>query len=431
MPYSRICFVVMPFGEKEVDGKLIDFEAIYSDIFLPAIQAVELPEGGRLAPRRADTDFFAGIISQGMFEYIEYSRLVFTDLTGLNPNVLYELGHRHRARQAGTVIFRQSESPIPFDLNQVRFFPYEFEPAEQAEESRKLITKVISETLKRNRLDSPIQQILQLQEDGDRSTDELRRKAEEALLNQDPHTAVTHLKEAVSVSPQNAKLQLELGLMYRELSQWEDALNCFKKSTEACGGYSEAWRERGIAENKLFCKNESEDLTVSGESSLRHALKLDPMDFDALSSLGGVLKRANQLEEAFQCYFDAAEISNGNSYPLLNALKIKGKLLGAMALSPKDKFLLQRANKSLSVQVSNDQPYNVPWSFFDLAEVCCFLGDKEGALKAVDDGFLVAEGWQVKTFFESLSLLSGIAGEFEVFPELLERVEGSMEFFAI
>ncbi len=74
-----------------------------------------LPEGGNLEPRRTDKDFFTSVITQDMFEYLEYSRFALTDITGLNPNVFYELGIRHRARPAGTVIFRQLAAKIPFD----------------------------------------------------------------------------------------------------------------------------------------------------------------------------------------------------------------------------------------------------------------------------------------------------------------------------
>jgi hypothetical protein len=32
---------------------------------------------------------------------------------------------RHRTRQAGTAIFRKTAAKIPFDINQVKAFPYE------------------------------------------------------------------------------------------------------------------------------------------------------------------------------------------------------------------------------------------------------------------------------------------------------------------
>src|SRR5216684_4627887 len=60
MDYSKICFVIMPFGPKPVGDQMVDFDPLYDDIFAPAISAVALPEGGKLEPRRTDKDFFAG-----------------------------------------------------------------------------------------------------------------------------------------------------------------------------------------------------------------------------------------------------------------------------------------------------------------------------------------------------------------------------------
>src|SRR4051794_30972862 len=61
--YNKICFVIMPFGKKKVSDTEIDFDPLYHDIFLPAIAAVDLPEGGKLAPRRTDQEFFTALIT--------------------------------------------------------------------------------------------------------------------------------------------------------------------------------------------------------------------------------------------------------------------------------------------------------------------------------------------------------------------------------
>jgi hypothetical protein len=46
-----------------------------------------------------------------MFEYLEYSRFAVADISGLNANVFYELGARHRARESATAIFHQTGAP--------------------------------------------------------------------------------------------------------------------------------------------------------------------------------------------------------------------------------------------------------------------------------------------------------------------------------
>jgi hypothetical protein len=74
---SEVCFVIMPFGKKKVGDQDVDFDIIYHEVFEPAVAATPLEESGgrRLVAKRTDEDFFAGDISQEMFEYLEYSRL--------------------------------------------------------------------------------------------------------------------------------------------------------------------------------------------------------------------------------------------------------------------------------------------------------------------------------------------------------------------
>jgi hypothetical protein len=52
----------------------VNFDNIYDQIFKPAINAIALPEGGKLKAARTDKDFFAGDILQEMFQYLNRSR---------------------------------------------------------------------------------------------------------------------------------------------------------------------------------------------------------------------------------------------------------------------------------------------------------------------------------------------------------------------
>jgi hypothetical protein len=145
-----------PARGQAVGDRTVNFDRLHDDIFVRAISAVSLPEGGKLERHRTDRDFFAGNIKFEMFQYLEYSRFALADISGLNFNVAYELGARHRAREYGTAIFRQTQFSPPFDISSIKAFPYDFEPADKAEEARKLITRVLTESLVQNKLDSPV-----------------------------------------------------------------------------------------------------------------------------------------------------------------------------------------------------------------------------------------------------------------------------------
>lgn len=411
--YSKICFVIMPFGKKTVGDHEVDFDPLYRDIFVPAISAVNLPEGGKLDPHRTDQDFFTGDIKQDMFEYLEYSRFALADISGLNFNVAYELGVRHRARQAGTAIFRQGQAAPPFDISSIKAFPYEYTPADKAEKARALITRVLTESLVRNRLDSPVRIALQAQRQSG-NLDELLKKAENAIRIQDWPGAMEIYRNVVAVDPDNPLQRLRLGLLYKDRGMWNEALEQFDGATRAAPDYAEAWREKGVVENKIaqLTKAAMDGNPAPGEDSIRRATTINPRDFDAFASLGGILKRAKRFPDALAAYDESQKVSGGHPYPLLNAMKLRAQVNGRLALSGPDKLALMRAARVREIQSKQDPPFDKPWCFFDLAEIKLYQGDPEAFLNFAMEGFQNTDAdWQGRTFVDSLKLMLPAAGE--------------------
>jgi tetratricopeptide (TPR) repeat protein len=406
--YARVCFVIMPFGkDKKVGDRQPDFDAIYENIFKPAISAVKLPEGGTLEPHRTDKDFYTGDIKQDMFEYLEYSRFALADISGLNFNVAYELGARHRARESGTAIFRQALAPIPFDISSIKAFPYEYEPEGDADKARQLITQVLTASLAMNRQDSPVRLAL-AQQRASGKLDKLLQDAENAIRILDWPRAMDIYRNAIAIEPGNPLPRMKLGLLCKDRGMWPEALAQFSAASEAMKTYGEAFREKGIAENKI-AQAEKRPLDTNpapGELALRRAIELNDKDFDAYASLGGILKRAKRYAEALDCYERSLAASGGHPYPLLNALKLRAQLNGRLGLSQADRRALARAEQVRATQSKQDPPYDSPWSFFDLAEIRLYRGDVAGFQDAANAGVIASEhDWQPKTFLDSLRLL--------------------------
>lgn len=428
--YTQICFVIMPFGKKKVGDQEVNFDFIYENVFAPAIEGTSLPEGKglRLIPKRTDKDFFSGDISQEMYLYLEYSRFALADISGLNANVFYELGVRHRAHEAGTAVFRQAGSPVPFDINTIKAFDYDYQPAENVPKSRELITKVLTDSLLYNRLDSPVQKALLAQRGRaaaaspapGKSIDELLRAAENAIRGQEWAKAIDIYREAVQSDPANYALRLRLGLFLKDRGQWPDALQEFASAAQAEPKYADAWREQGIAENKIFIKEKRPADRPNGETSLRKAVELNPSDYDAWASLGGVVKREadylakqGKADEAlaeyrrsYECYQKATDVSDGHSYPLLNEIKLAGRINGKIPNDLRIRLRLPKAKRALEAQVATTPPINAPWSFFDLSEVRLYAGDSQGFLDALTEGLTYCNAdWQPETHMKSLLLL--------------------------
>jgi hypothetical protein len=105
------CFVMMPFANP-IGG-------YYETIYQPAI------ERARLKPVRADADIYGtGKIIDQIWRGIQAARVLVAELTGRNPNVLYELGLSHALRRP-VVLVSSNKDDVPFDVQHVRVIYYD------------------------------------------------------------------------------------------------------------------------------------------------------------------------------------------------------------------------------------------------------------------------------------------------------------------
>src|SRR5262249_40252797 len=145
------------------------------------------------------------------------------------------------------------------DINHVKAFPYEYEPEARMLESRGLVKTVLEESLKMNRLDSPVQVTLRAQQSDPPAVQNLLVNAENAIRARDRDGAITSLARAASLVPGNAVVRVKLGVLLKEKGAWDEALAHFQSATQAMPNYSDAWRERGIAENKVYHRDGRRD----------------------------------------------------------------------------------------------------------------------------------------------------------------------------
>ena len=105
------CFVIMPFAPP--------FDAVYHRI-KETLASPPL----NIDCSRAD-DIRRPNIIDTILRAIAQSEYVIADLTGLNPNVFYELGIAHCTKNADKVVLlTQDIDQLPFDLRQMRCIPY-------------------------------------------------------------------------------------------------------------------------------------------------------------------------------------------------------------------------------------------------------------------------------------------------------------------
>src|SRR5512143_3805228 len=116
-------FVIMPFGKKKGgDGSIYDFNAIYSQLIKPSLEAAGFEAF------RADEETTSGDILTDMFQELLLADLCIADMSIDNANVFYELGIRHAFRKRGIVHIQAGRAYMPFDVFNVRTLPYHITP---------------------------------------------------------------------------------------------------------------------------------------------------------------------------------------------------------------------------------------------------------------------------------------------------------------
>ncbi len=110
----RLAFVLMPFTD--------ELTQIYNAFIKPTIEDAAFG----LICRRADDIKSNKAIIQDIWKSICEARLIVADLSGLNPNVMYELGIAHTLGKETVLIYQRGrEVKFPFDLSHIRRIEYD------------------------------------------------------------------------------------------------------------------------------------------------------------------------------------------------------------------------------------------------------------------------------------------------------------------
>lgn len=153
---EKICFVIMGYGKKTDPtlGKTFDLDVTYNTIIKPSVA------NAGYTCIRGDEVLESGIIDKSMYALLIHSDLVIADITTFNPNAIYELGIRHAARPYSTIVMKEKDGNIPFDINHNKTFTYshmgEDIGSKEAERCVKHLTNLILEVDKSQETDSPL-----------------------------------------------------------------------------------------------------------------------------------------------------------------------------------------------------------------------------------------------------------------------------------
>jgi tetratricopeptide (TPR) repeat protein len=298
-------FVVMPFGQKRIDGKIVDYDEIYAQIFKPAGETA----GYEVA--RIDDLSESGSIPEQYLRELYRADVVLADVSVPNSNVFYELGIRHAVSSAGTVLVAWQGARLPFDIAHLRVVFYGIK-----ERDRVAARQEIAEAIRHAAVGaSPVRQVLENlgytsspRKDPVGFEQELQGKIQRAQ-NLDQLIAVW--KWAENLRPLPASPLLFLAEKFAEYSAWDDSVNVLRAATVAKPDDFEIHRQLGW--HLRHAGNETEAIC-----EFERALELNANDPETLGMLGGVLKRRGQYGRAAALYDRGVRLSPSSQYMRVN-----------------------------------------------------------------------------------------------------------------
>ena len=388
---EKICFVIMGFGKKKDPdtNRTIDLDTTYKKIIRPAVESA----GCKCI--RADEIVESGIIDRSMYALLYHADIVVADISTFNPNAIYELGVRHTLRPYTTIIIKEDEGKIPFDISHDRIISYkhlgnEISDAEINKcvpQLRTLLKKVMANPL----IDSPLYSYIPNTQTPFISKEEIQSIIGELKENEDTIYALSN----------KAKDKMENNDFTEAEQLWEK----LSKKTE---------NEKYYIQQQAVCRYKSEVPTKL--RALTDALSIiekitNQSDTETLGIQGAIYKRIweetkdiSYLESAIESYKKGwnlyKDYYTGENYA--NCMYMKAELLNGELKTHSEveaRLTFEEIITLVLKSLEETEPEELMWKYATLSNSYYALNDSETAEKY--EKLFIAQKpnqWQKTTF---------------------------------
>ena len=411
-----LCFVLMPFGKKAAaSGLVIDFDAVYKELILPAISNADLE------PLRADEEMAGGVIHKPMFERLILCEYAVADLTNANANVFYELGLRHAVRPASTVLlFAEGVGQLPFDVAPLRALPYRLGPDGAPSEAAAAVGALAArlKAARERPVDSPVFQMVEGFPDLQRlKTDVFRdrvRYSEElksrlALARKQGRDAVRAVEAALgSIADADSGVVIDLYLSFRAVKAWKDMIELVPKMSEPLAATVMVQEQLGFALNRAGRGDDAEKVLLDviatrGPSSETYGIlgRVYKDRWEEAKKAGDTLLARGTLDKAIEAYVQGYRADMRDAYPGINAVTL-------MELreppDPRRIELLPVVSYAVKLRIEAGKPDY--WDHATRVELAVLRRDQDEATRAAGDALAaVRESWEPETTARNLRLI--------------------------
>lgn len=164
------CFIIMSSSDVISGGRILrktDFDRIYHDFLKRAVEEFEI-NGQRYFNCISRYTEHDSALMKGVVNDLNEADLVIADLTGGDPNVMYELGIRHALRR-GTIMVTQNAGEVPNDILNHITIPYAYnvenDSSQNYLEFKTRLHKRMREIIELKEQDSPVLEHVYVEQD--------------------------------------------------------------------------------------------------------------------------------------------------------------------------------------------------------------------------------------------------------------------------
>ena len=410
-----LCFVLLSFGEKtDAAGAKINFDALYRDLIIPAIEKAELE------PVRAKEDRTGGITHKSILEQLILAEYALVDLTTADGNVMCGVGMRCALRPGTTLVIFSEASGVTFDLGSLRALPYALSAdgfLKDAQGAKAALALQLREVRESASTSSIYELVENYPEIAHTKTDVFRervqyspeRKAQLAAARKKGIEALRAIEaELGNIEDCESGVVIDLLLSYRAVQAWKEMTDLVKKMSGPLASTVMVQEQLGLALNRIGKGEQAEEvlqqlLSNRGPSSETYSIlgRVYKDRWEEAQKRSDDLRAKGLLEQAIEAYRRGFEADWRDAFPGINTVTL-------MELQeppdPRREQLLPVVSYAVERRIA-DAKFDY-WDQASRVELAVLSKDKDKALAALSEALaVVREPWEPETTARNLRLI--------------------------